>query len=130
MKRTIQIFSLISVTFVLSLAVSAQTRVNFAPGATSAVVRGHMTGFRSKRVYLIRVRRGQTLKVEQLGNTHPVTTTLIDPTGEDVSDMDASCNSHKLVTPTRRGDYRLRVVECKKADPWRGYFRLRIRVTG
>jgi hypothetical protein len=130
MKKLFRISLLISILFLLSMAASAQTRVNFAPGATSAVVTGQLNGFNSRRVYLIRVRRGQRLRVEQIGSSHLVSTTLEDPTGEDVSDMDASCNSHKDVSPTRRGDYTLTVGECRKADRWRGKFRLRIRITG
>jgi hypothetical protein len=129
MKRTIQILSLIAVVFITSLAASAQTRIHFAPGATSTVVTGSLNGFKSRRVYVIRVRRGQRLRVEQIGSSHLVSTTLEDPRGEDVSDMDASCNSHKDVSPTRRGDYRLTVGECMKADRWRGRFRLRIKIT-
>jgi hypothetical protein len=130
MKKLFGVSLLVSFLFLLSIAASAQTRVHFAPGATSAVVTGNLNGFNSTRVYVIRVRRGQRLRVEQIGNSHLVSTTLEDPKGEDVSDMDASCNSHKDVSPTRRGDYTLTVGECKKADPWRGRFRLRIRITG
>jgi len=130
MKKVFRILLLISILFLLSMAASAQTRIHFARGATSAVITGRLNGFNSKRVYLIRVRRGQRFRVEQIGNSHLVTTTLEDPTGEDVSDMDASCNSHKDLSPTKRGDYRLTVVECRKADRWRGRFRLRVRVTG
>ena len=128
MKKLFGVSLVISFLFLLSMAASAQTRVNFARGATSAVITGQLNGFKSSRVYVIRVRRGQRLRVEQIGNSHLVSTSLEDPTGEDVSDMDASCNSHKDVSPTRRGDYTLTVGECKKADPWRGKFKLRIRI--
>jgi hypothetical protein len=128
MKRLFWVSLLISFLFLLSMAASAQTRVRFAPGATSAVVTGQLNGFNSRRVFLIRVRRGQRVQVEQIGSSHPVSTALEDPAGEDVSDMDASCNSHKDVSPTKRGDYTLTVGECRKADRWRGKFRLRIRV--
>jgi hypothetical protein len=130
MKKIILLLSLVSVLFFLSVAASAQTRIRFARGATSAVVTGTLNGFNSKRVYVIRVRRGQRLRIEQIGSSHPVTTTLEDPVGEDASDMDASCNSRKDHSPTKRGDYRITVVECQKADRWRGKFRLRVRVTG
>ena len=131
MKRAFRILSLISITFVLSLAVSAQTRVNFAPGATSKIMTGTMSGFNSKRVFLIRVKRGQKMTVEQVRGSHAITIIEIrDPSGDDVSDMDASCNSRKWVSPTKRGDYRVTIQECQKADPWRGKFRLRFRVTG
>lgn len=113
----------------LSLAASAQTRVTFARGATGKTVSGQMSGFNSERVYLIRVNRGQTLRVEQLArDRHRTTITIEDPAGEDASDMDASCNNQKRVSPTRKGDYRVTVMECRKADPWRGTFRIRFSV--
>lgn len=131
MKKSIQILSLISIVFFLSLAASAQTRISFPRGATSTTVTGQLNGYKSARVYIIRVRAGQRLEVEQIrSGSRTVTTTLVDPTGEDVSDMDASCNSNKDLSPTKKGDYRLTVVECWKADAWRGTFRLRIRITG
>lgn len=132
MKRTIQILSLIAVVFVTSLAVSAQIRVKFAPGATSKVMTGKMYSFNSRRVYVIRVKRGQTMWVEQIGGgSHQITISEItDPAGNDVSDMDASCNNRKEVSPTKRGDYRITVRECNKVDEWRGRYRLRFKVTG
>jgi hypothetical protein len=132
MKKKIQILSLISMVFFFcSLAVSAQTRITFRPGATSTTVTGRLTGFRSVRNYVIRVRRGQTLRVEQIReDSRRTTITISDPDGEDASDMDASCNNQKRVDPTKKGDYRINVRECIKADPWRGTFTLRIRVTG
>lgn len=130
MKRTFQILSLISVVFFLSLAVSAQTRITFAHGATSKIVTGRLNGFGSVRNYVIRVKRGQTMRVEQIGpGSRRTTITITDPDGEDASDMDASCNNQKRVSPTIKGDYRITVVECKKADPWRGTYRIRVRVT-
>lgn len=132
MKRKIQILSLIAAAFVMSLAVSAQTRVNFAPGATSKVMTGRMYSFKSERVYLIRVKRGQTMWIEQVGGgSHTITISeILDPNGNDVNDMDASCNNRKKVAPTKRGDYRVTVRECQKVDPWRGRYRLRFKVTG
>jgi hypothetical protein len=130
MKKPIGFLFLVAIILFSSLAGAAQTRIRFARGATSAVVTGTLRGFNSERVYVVRVRRGQRLRVEQIGSTHPVTTTLTDPAGEDASDMDASCNSRKDHSPTKRGDYRITVVECRKADRWRGRFRLRVRVTG
>jgi hypothetical protein len=113
----------------LSLAASAQTRVTFAKGATGKTISGQLSGFNSERVYLIRVNRGQTLKVEQLARDRRRTTiTIEDPAGEDASDMDASCNNQKRVSPTLKGDYRVTVVECRKADRWRGSYRIRFSV--
>ena len=130
MKRTIQILSLISVVFFLSLAVSAQTRVNFAPGATSKTMTGQMNGLQSTRVYIIRVKRGQTMAIEQVGGgSHSITISeILDPAGNDVSDMDASCNNRMEISPTKSGDYRVTVQECTKVDEWRGTYKLRFQV--
>jgi len=122
----------IAVLFVLafSYAASAQkaVRVTFVKGATSKTVSGQMSGYKSERVYVVRVKAGQTLKVEQASNSHGVTITIEDPNGEDVSDMEASCNSRKSVSPTVKGDYRITVTECMKADAWRGTYRVRFAV--
>jgi hypothetical protein len=114
----------------LSFAASAQkaTRVTFAKGATSATVSGQMSGFRTERVYVIRVLPGQTLSVEQADRSKPVTIYIQDPTGEDATDMDLSCHSKHTISNTLRGDYRITVTECKKADPWRGTYRIRFSV--
>jgi len=131
MKKLIRISLLFSFILLLSAAAEAQTRVVFSRGATSKVVTGTMYGFHSRRVFLIRVKRGQKLRVEEVGSSHPITIIEIrDPSHKDISDMDASCNSMKWVSPTKRGDYRITVQECQKADPWRGRFRIRFKVTG
>lgn len=116
----------------MSLAVSAQTRVTFAPGATSKTVTGQMNGFNSTRVYIIRVKRGQTMAIDQVGGgSHRITISgITDPAGNEVSDMDMSCNSRKLVELTKMGDYRITVRECVKVDEWRGTYKLRFQVAG
>lgn len=106
-------------------------RISFNRGATSKIVTGYLRSARASKIYVIRVRRGQTLRVSQLessGSLRTVTLNIESPTGEDVSDMDASCNNRKEVSPTRRGDYRITVNVCTKVDPWRGRFRLRVLV--
>lgn len=109
--------------------VQAAERITFARNAASAIVVGKLRGFHSEKVYVLRVRAGQQLSTSQLGEgSHPVTVTLTDPHGNDASDMDASCNNRKLVSPTLPGDYTIKVVECMKAAPWRGTFRLKIKV--
>jgi hypothetical protein len=45
-----------------------------------------------------------------------------------VGDSDASCNNRREISPTVAGDYRIEVVECQKADRWRGRFYLRVSV--
>lgn len=129
MKKLIRILLLMSVFILLPAAASAQTWVVFAPGASSKVMTGRMYGHHSTRVYLIYVKAGQKLTVKQVGGgSHTISIVEIkDPTGADVSDMDASCNNNKWIEPTKKGVYRVTVKECTKVDPWRGRFRLLFR---
>ena len=110
-------------------AAQAPTRITFARGTTSTVVSGTMRGANSKRTYVIKVRAGQTMKIEQLGNgSRPLTILLTDANGDDAGDMDLSCHNRYNISPTVAGDYTLDVSECGKADPWRGTFRFRVTV--
>jgi hypothetical protein len=104
------------------------TRIRFARGATKAIVTGSLRGYRDSRVYVIRVRNGQTLSTAQVGGSHDITIYIKSPSGEDVGDSDASCNNRREISPTDAGDYRITVVECQKADAWRGSFRFRVTV--
>jgi hypothetical protein len=115
---------------VLSGTVAAQraTRIRFARGATRADVSGTLRNYRDKRNFVIKVRAGQTIRTEQIGGAHPITIFISDPNGEGVGDSDASCNNRREITPTVAGDYQIQVVECQKADPWRGSFRFRVTV--
>lgn len=100
-------------------------RIFFKKGATKVVVSGNMTGFKSKDTYILKVRAGQTLKVD---SNRSVTLAVLDPSGEDVMDRDLSCNGRAEISPTVTGDYKIIVVECMKADPWRGSYKLNISV--
>ena len=115
---------------VLSGSVAAQraTRIRFAHGAIRADVSGTLGNYRDKRNFVINVRAGQTIRTEQIGGSHPITIFIKDPNGEGVGDSDASCNNRREIAPTVPGDYRIQVVECQKADPWRGRFRFRVSV--
>ena len=123
--------TLLALTFIFLLIgmASAQkaTRITFAHGATSKVVSGTLNGYKDKRNFVIRVRAGQTLHTEQVGN-HSITIFVADPSGTDTDDSDASCNNRREVTPTVAGDYQIQVVECMKADRWKGTFKFRITV--
>ncbi|MCD9188994.1 MAG: hypothetical protein LUM44_21430 [Pyrinomonadaceae bacterium] len=100
-------------------------RIYFKKGATKAVVTGTMNGYKSKDTYVLRVREGQTLKVD---SNRSVTLAVVDPSGEDVMDRDLSCNGRAEISPTVAGDYKIIVVECMKADPWRGSYKLNVSV--
>lgn len=135
MNKLFQLFAvavilLAATTFAHSQLVGRQ-RVKFRRGATSAVVSGNFYGYKDRKIFVVGVRRGQTLSVEQIksnSSNRYVTLSLKAPNGDDVTDSDASCNNRKRVAPTRAGYYRIEVVECQKADAWRGSFRLKISV--
>jgi hypothetical protein len=133
MKTPVKFFVAASILLVFSSVVFAQkaTRINFRKGAKTAIVSGYLSGYKDKKVFVLRVRRGQTLQTEQIKSENSlryVTVSINTPTGEEAGDWDASCNSDKSIEPTRAGDYRITVGECRKADAWRGHFSLRITV--
>lgn len=131
MKKQLQFLIITSVLLLTAMMAAAQTRITFKRGATSAVATGYLRGYRDKKVFVIKVGRGQTLRTEQSksdSSTHYITVAVKSPTGEDVGDSDASCNNHKEITPTVAGNYILEITECQKADRWRGSFRLSVRV--
>ncbi|MEP6901484.1 MAG: hypothetical protein ABJA66_07015 [Actinomycetota bacterium] len=134
MKKKLLILTVfILFAFVALPNIFAQTaqRITFKKGAKQLIVSGSLNSYRSKKVFVIRVRRGQTLKTEQSKSdlsSHYITVYIKAPNGADVDDSDASCNNRKEVTPTGAGDYRIEVFECQKADAWRGSFKLKIRV--
>ncbi len=106
-------------------------RITFKRGAKQAIVTGNLYSSKSKKVFVIRVLRGQTLTTGQIisgSSLHYITVSITAPNGEDVGDSDASCNDRREITPTEAGDYRIEVVECQKAEEWRGSFRLKVRV--
>lgn len=106
-------------------------RIKFARGATEAIVAGKLKGYNDRQIYLLRVRAGQTLKTAQIksdSSLHYITVSIKDPNGQAVGDSDASCNNRKEISPTASGDYRIEVFECRKADPWRGNFKLLVSV--
>lgn len=100
-------------------------RIKFPRGATKVVVHGYLNGYKDSQVYLIRLRKGQKMTID--ANRY-VSFTISDPNGEDASDMDASCHSHQIIEIKKTGDYKINAVECRKADPWKGSFRVTIGV--
>ncbi len=70
------------------------------------------------------------MTVEQLDKKSDgdVSIYITDPKGENANDMDLSCHSNAKVKPTLAGDYKIQVVECKKADPWKGKFAFKVTV--
>ncbi len=131
MKRWLPLLLTALVAGIFTVPASAQrpTRVTFKPGARSAVVSGTMSSYRSVRKYAIRVRKGQRLTTEPIGDANPVSIWITSPDGSSFGDdLDLSCHARREVFPAARGDYILTVQECQKADPWKGRFRFRVTV--
>lgn len=104
------------------------TRIKFARGATEKTVTGTLSSYRSARTFVIRVRKGQTLTTESTGD-NAITISITPPKGSHYDqDMAADCHDRNEVTPTAAGDYVITVVECTKADPWKGTFKFLVTV--
>ena len=124
----------LSITTVLILLAGASvfaqkpTRIKFVKGTTSAVVTGTLNGYKQTKWYRIRVREGQTLSTEQVGDRHDITIHVFDSRGNALGDSDASCNNRRKITETEPDDYNISVEECRKADAWKGTFKFRVTV--
>lgn len=125
MKKIIASILVLMFLGISTISAKPVKRIYFKKGATKAVVSGMMNGFKSKDTYILRAREGQTLKVD---SNRSVTLAVVDPAGEDVMDRDLSCNGRAEISPTVAGDYKIIVVECMKADPWRGTYKLNVSV--
>ena len=112
--------------FALPSFAQKATRVNFKKGTHSAVLTGKLSGYKGERVFLVRVRDGQTLKVETIARA--VSVWIEVPPGSVEQDLAADCHGNSEITPTTKGDYKLTVQECQKADPWHGTFKVRVTV--
>jgi len=128
MKKLILIAFAFVVLSVCSIAASAQvTRIHFAHGQTSKVITGTLKGYKSHRTYVIFVKKGQTLTTEAVKNS--ITIGVEAPPGSTYEqDMAADCHDRNEVNPTAKGDYKITVTECLKADAWRGTFKFRVTV--
>lgn len=107
-----------------SVAGRKTRRVVFPKGATEVMTTGSMQGFEDEQVLLIDVRAGQNIRIEDVGD-NPVTLVVCDPDGQNVDDYDLSCHGRFKYDNTKKGDYRVFVTECKKADPWKGEYKLK-----
>lgn len=128
-------FSLFAVIALMTFAFTATTyaqkhptRIKFARGATEKTVSGTLSSWKAKRTFVIRVRKGQVLTTENTGD-NSITISVTPPKGSHYEqDMAADCHDRNEVNPTAAGDYIITVVECKKADPWKGQFKFLITV--
>lgn len=123
--KKIVLFLLILIVSVTAFAMRPVKRIKFPKGATKVSVTGYLNGYRDSQTYLIKLRKGQTMKLD--ANRY-VSLYITDPDGEDASDMDLSCHSHQTVENTKAGDYRIKAVECQKADAWKGSFKISVSV--
>lgn len=114
--------------FVSAASAQSAKRITFKHGATSATATGTLSSYRSKRVFVIRVREGQTMKTENIGS-RAITIWIEGPAGSGYEqDLAADCHAYNEITPTVAGDYKFTVQECQKADAWKGTFRFKVTV--
>lgn len=105
------------------------TRISFAKGAVSAQVPGNLAGFDDENEFVIDVAAGQVMSVKKaVDDEERISLAIINPLGENVTDMDAGCNGNKTVDITESGDYSIRVTQCMKADPWNNDYILDVTV--
>jgi tetratricopeptide (TPR) repeat protein len=118
---------LITLLLIFCLPVLARPvkRITFPKGATKTAVTGYLNNYKDSQTYLIRLRKGQRVTLDASSG---VSLFITGPDGEDASDMDASCHSHQIVENTMAGEYKIEAVECQKADPWKGSFKLTVEV--
>lgn len=124
------IFALLGALFVVGLSVStnaqAPMRVNFERGMDRTILTGTLRGYADKKSFVLRVKKGQRLTTQNIGKNY-VTVEIVPPKGSKWEpDLAADCHDHHEVNPTAAGDYVIRVTECRKADRWRGTFRVRV----
>lgn len=128
MKSFLVLAAVLAVFSAGAFAVSAQTRVHFKRGATSAYLTGKLSNYKQKRVFLVRVRRGQIMKIRDVGSNAVSIWIEGPPNSGYQQDLAADCHGMTDVSPTDAGDYRLTVQECQKVDRWRGTFRIKVTV--
>ncbi|CAN5421834.1 hypothetical protein BH10ACI3_BH10ACI3_06060 [soil metagenome] len=128
MKKVTILFWVVLIFGIFASAVFGQapTRIKFKKGATSTVVTGSLSSYKSKRTFVIKVREGQTLTTENAGK-YSITISVEAPPGSTYEqDMAADCHDRNEVTPTAAGDYKITVTECQKADPFKGTFKFKV----
>ncbi len=103
-------------------ATAAPRRIHIPHGHGTVFVRGHLRGYRSRVVFLLHARRGQTLTLGMpLGG--PMVVMLRFPNGQE----DGAPGGVED-TLTRTGDYRITLTEHRMGEPWNGPFTLKVRL--
>ena len=105
-----------------SPATAAPRRIHIPHGHGTVFVHGHLRGFHSRAVFLLRARRGRTLT---LGMTRggPTVVMLRFPNGQ----SDGAPGGVEDVLPIT-GDYRITLTEHRMGEPWNGPFTLKVRL--
>jgi hypothetical protein len=124
MKNTL---SLLLILIVFSTTVFARPvkRIKLPKGKTEITVTGKLNGFKDSQTYLINLRDDQTFTVESVGDNR-ITIFVYDSSGENLNDLAADCHDNFSLPKTKKGDYKIVVTECKKADPWKGTFKFKV----
>lgn len=104
---------------------AAPKRIKFPIGATKVEVCGSLNGYKDSQTYLLNTRAGQTLQIENSGENY-ISVSVTSPRGKNLDDPDASCHSTHNISQTIAGDYKIEVIECHKADPWKGSFKMSV----
>ncbi|MGB9182301.1 MAG: hypothetical protein WCB68_23935 [Pyrinomonadaceae bacterium] len=99
-------------------------RINFKRGQTSASVRGSLRGMNEMKVFLVRAKAGQHMRVEIVGDGATVGYVTA-PSGKQEGMPGGVVFDDEL---KETGDYRLLVKEHNMAEGWRGHFILKVEV--
>lgn len=126
MKKNILLVAIALLIFSIPAFAQKATRVTFKRGATSATISGSLNSYKSKRVFLLKVRDGQTLTIQTVKGGVSVYVEV--PPGAVEQDLAADCHGDSEITPTTAGDYKISVVECQKVDQWKGTFKVKVTV--
>jgi hypothetical protein len=129
----LQVLIAVVFVFLVSGEVSSQTakRIEFYRNSTDATVSSSLRSYKDRKLYVVKVRQGQTLKIEQIKDNsaaRSITVSIKNPSGKIVAGSDSSCNNRQEIAPTVAGDYTITVYECLKTDARRGRFRLKVTV--
>jgi hypothetical protein len=101
-------------------------RIRFKPGQTSASVKGRLNGMNDERLFVLRARKGQHMRVEIIGKG-ATRGWVIAPSGEEDGQPGGVIFDDQL---KETGDYKIRVTESQMADAWKGTFILKVSITG
>jgi hypothetical protein len=118
--------TMIVAAFVSTVAArKAPQRIYFARAATVARVTGYLRGINDERLFVLRAKAGQHMRVEINGRgaTRGI---VVFPSGKQDGAPGGVVFDDNI---DETGDYRIRVTESSMADAWRGGFALKIEIT-